>query len=538
MKKHIFITVLVSILILSIFVYSRIVEGENLKPKIENTSSHTINKNDENKVVSGIKSLGFKFKVSTQVLSDSNEEMASSIFEGKIALKKEKALNVWLGQVIDSKLKQQTEKTQLASSVLFKTQYENFVFKNTDFLGLNKSHPINAVTHLLSELSYQLDEPLSISKASGSAVYKYELLNNKLTRKIFKRKNADLENMSIDKIDENWSLVISKNNLPIKLNSVLDTHYINQDAHFVVKQIIYISAINMNVNWPNSNDLKMVNSNLKFKTTEVNQSFKITSEHLLKQALTKLASMPDEALAKEIGQYLLENYTLDELVNLIENKNLNPKLASLIIYAIQKNPTFSAEVTLVNLLAHPDLQGINKQRVVMSLGRFEAVSDLSLNSLKALVETPDNALANTAKLSIGTVARYNEIQKSEVKQYLSEQLSMGTNLDVTLLAINNSGITNLNAQAADLLGSTEQNVNVSLIKLLAKDSKYHDKIINFAVNSNQPKSIDALSRSVASQNLTLTALQKSHIIEKIRSSKNQIVKDQLKKLLNKDKHQW
>jgi hypothetical protein len=339
-------------------------------------------------------------------------------------------------------------------------------------------------------------------------------------------------------IDEHWQLSLADNSFPKELNSSANTSYQNQAGQFVVKQNIVVTAIAMQTNWQIDEYVSNANSDIAFQTQALNAVNDIRSKQELLQALSRLASLHDDALAKAIGKYLIENCSIDGIVALLNQQTENTQLASLIIYSIQQNPSFSAEVALVSLLAHPDIEVLNKHRLVMSLGRFEAVTELSLNELKILTEQPNNDLANTAQLSIGSVVKFNKDQEANVSQFLSQQLSQGDNKAVTLLAIHNSGLNNLNEQAVALLGDKSANVNIALIKLLANDPQYHADIVNFAINSKQAKSISELSRALANNKLILTPKQEQRIAAQIKQSDNPLIKDQLTALLNTDKKQW
>ena len=89
-----------------------------------------------------------------------------------------------------------------------------------------------------------------------------------------------------------------------------------------------------------------------------------------------------------------------------------------------------------------------------------------------------------------------------------------------------------------LLGDKEANTNVALIKLLANDPIYHDKIIDFAVHSNQAKSINELTRALSSKKIVLTAEQKQQILSRLETNTSQLIKDQLTNLLNAESKQW
>ncbi|WDD97039.1 hypothetical protein [Thalassomonas actiniarum] len=512
--------------------------------------------------------LGFDYNITTEVVNNDQVELASSVFSGKLVLKRVPAQNnldtsapekqgaapfIWQGQILDGQLSQAGKTKQFDQAILFTAQYQEFVFNDINFLGLDAGHPANAVRYLLKQVSYDLKQPITIATATDIARYRYLQRDNRLNRELESREilhdtQPQALNISVEKVTEDWQLILDNNALPEALNNSLTTFYQSQDGGFAVKQRLTVTALDTTAlekinNGQEGSYNANANSSLVYQAPGLNVQADINSYEALMQALAKLATLPDEALAKSIGKYLIEHYSADELVKLMKmQENFgaenNDKLASLIIYSIQKNPEFAAEVTLVDLLEHPELETINKQRVIMSLGRFEAVSEHSLNRLQQLAQTSDNVLAHTAQLSIGTAARYNEQQKESVSDYLSGQLRQSDNKAVTLLAINNSGLNTLNAQAVNYLGDKSAAVNVALIKLLAKDPAYHEQLINYAIVSNQAKTIHALGRALAAKQLTLNPAQEQQISAQIDKTQTRVVKEQLLALLADEEQSW
>ncbi|MCP4325459.1 MAG: hypothetical protein GY787_27170 [Alteromonadales bacterium] len=536
MKKHIFLAAFAALFILSYLYVNDTNQHEKMTTQLisKPSSKKTINQLSSDDP----KELYFEYNVSTQVIDENKKILSDSVFKGKIALKKWPEKNHWFGQALEANILQQGNIKKLSPKILFTTEYNNFVFTKTNFLGLDKSHPAHSIVHLFSQLSYQPNQALTIANATGSTSYRYHIKDNLVKRVVHTRNQKQLSSdLAITDIDESWLLALENNNFPENLNSAVTTTYKNQTSQFIVKQVINISAIDIKSTWELADYTNNANSKLAFQTAKLNAVMEINSSVSLNKALAKLANFPDDLLAKAIGKYLIENYSADDIAKLLEQQK-DSDVASLIIYSIQKNPTFAAEVILVELLTHPEVEIANKHRLIMSLGRFEAVSDLSLNQLKVITEKNNSELANTAKLSIGTVAKYNQEQQEKVKQFLSQQLNETENKAVTLLAINNSGLSELNHQAITLLGDKSANVNVALIKLLANDPMYHDDIYNFAINSNQAKSINEFSRALTANKLVLTNAQKKEITEKITKTDNPLIKEQLAALLTVSKKQW
>ena len=492
--------------------------------------------------------LAYDFTVETKMLNDSGHGLSGSSFRGKILLMRSADSNLWLGKVTQSftqdlsNSKTKADKIHLAANIPFTSKYNHHVFSEVDFLGLSASHPINAIKHLLAQLSYQLNAPLKIDSATTTTHYTYQKDSRQVTRteqsRIIKDTNSGF---SVAKYEDDWLLQIDNRQLPYAMKNDIATIYQSPNGQLTVNQQLEITASEVNHQqkpFDIANFSSKQNINLAYTKQSQNSTHSINNEQELLQALTKLSSLPDDALAKAIGRYLVENYSVEEIALLLEQQHEIANLASLIIYSIQKHATFASEVVLVDLLSHPQLAMENKQRIAMSLGRFEALSELGLQHLVSTTEDADNRLANVARLSIGTAARYNPEQESAVTDYLSNALASGKNTALTLLAINNSGSQVFNEEAAGMLGKKSGQVDVALIKLLSGAPEYHDKVIEFATHSKSAKSINELARAISANKLTLSAQQQSAISARIAQTDNELIKDQLSKLLTANEKRW
>ncbi|MFT5162268.1 MAG: hypothetical protein ACI9FJ_000836 [Alteromonadaceae bacterium] len=86
----------------------------------------------------------------------------------------------------------------------------------------------------------------------------------------------------------------------------------------------------------------------------------------------------------------------------------------------------------------------NKQRVLMSMGRFEGASARTFNTLQNIAKSDPKDLANTALLSIGSLAKFNPSQPLAVDGFLATKLTESGSETITLAAIKNSGISSFN----------------------------------------------------------------------------------------------
>jgi len=474
----------------------------------------------------------FNFIIKTTLSTDEKLTHHSS-FNGQLLLTPKGVNNEFLGQISNGKIVSSMGKDSntvtLSNNIPFKFQYNKFVFENINLLSLTPEHPANAINVLLKQLSFHLDAPLKITSATNTTQYRYKRNENTITRSVVSKQyfNTDLNLQRVNE-SEDWKISLGDNNNIIKLVSTNQNLYKN-DIHILkLQQEMEVTLIDSNTEFQKlSYDLK-ANSTIASINLMQNKKSEILNETELFNAISHLKdNMQNESFISEIGRYLSENYDTDKLLNLL---NDNPN-ASALIYALQKSNTLKAEISLISLLEHPDLQSENQQRVIMSLARVVNASDYTFTSLKSVAENKNHQYSNTALLNLGTVAKASPNLATEVEQYLTEQLINSNEPTMTLLAINNSGSNKLNKQVLNILGHENAEVNIGALKILSKDTKYQDRLIDYASTSNNPKEIEALVNSFTDTHTPLTASQKAIIKEKLAITKHPILKTQLSALL-------
>ncbi|MFT4923924.1 MAG: hypothetical protein ACI8WB_000002 [Phenylobacterium sp.] len=492
------------------------------------------------------KQISYRFLIETQMQLPPQKQRNNSTFSGFISLKKHANGTLWYGQILDARLKQNNHQQQWSQPIYFITDHNNFVFTDIDFLALPQGHPGHAILYVLQQLSYQTHSPLLIHQAMVSTKYRYQQTDRQVSRiALEKQFNRPEFEHQLKDAKEHWQLNLLDNNWPAQLRFVHHHDYQNQHAEAAATSIVQVSqkvtldVHQLNPQWPldkfsaNANALLAVNHPVAATDT-----LDITDAASLNAALQQLAQSSDKQLAKIIGQYLLAHYSDSDIVNLINGQNPQSTLASLIIYAIQKVANFDAEVMLGQLFDHPQLTDINKQRVVMSMGRFENASAQTLNNLTNITDHDSATLANTALLSIGSLAKFSQSQQAAVEDFLASKLTQASHKAVTITAIKNSGSKTFNPQVEQMLGHHQAAVNVAAIKLLAKDHSYQNRLVEFVVNSGQLKSITALRTSLSNQGLTLTNGQKSLIEIALQQASHPVIKQQLMNLLQLDQQSW
>lgn len=469
--------------------------------------------------------IAFDYIIKTSLKID-GKVSNKSVFSGKLAIKYLNNSEKLYGQIIEGEIvnsvDNKTNIIQLNSPIPFTSKHIKNVYHTINLLELDTSHPANAIKVLLHQMSYQFKKPLTISSATHSTDYIYEKQKNLITRDAINRQhlNADLNLKLIDE-NENWKLTLNiyqsdSNNLELL-----------QDI--IVKSLDYKPDFNTNHFKDNANlDLPAVSLITKKPINILNES------NLLNSILQLKDNMQNEELAKAIGIYLSENYNTEQLL-LFLNQNSYP---SVIIYAIQKANTIAAETSLITLLEHPDLDIQNQQRVILSLGRFKNATDYTFTSLKNISDNKQHKLSKTALLNLGTLSKVASNLSPQINQFLTDELENSNNTAISLLAIKNSGITTLNNKISHLLGHNNFEINIAVLKILAKEPQYHSRLIEFAINSINPKEISALTQSFQASNHMLTQNQKEIITDKLSRTKHPILKSQLSALLSSSSYSF
>ena len=269
--------------------------------------------------------------------------------------------------------------------------------------------------------------------------------------------------------------------------------------------------------------------NAHFDNNERNEeSFtKIENKQMLFMSIKQLKSSFDPKLAREIGDYLVLHYSAFELSELLSE---NVGSSSAIIYALQKHQSQEAEQILVDLLSVTSLNDMNKHRIAIALGRFGSSSEVSLMALTKLSKS-ENQVADTALLSIGTMAYFTPEKAHSVTQLLRENIIQGESLATTVLAVANSKEPELIDEIPPLLSHEDEMVKLNAIKVLTKQGAYQDMVVTALINSPKTKFVDAFVRTFSETNQILTKNNFARLQKVLSETKNPIVEDKLSKFL-------
>lgn len=497
--------------------------------------------------------LSYRFVVESKMLDAQGELLGGSTFSGLLGLKSGLKANdssqIWHGQLVNGKIKQQGVGDNNSSvqayeqGIVFTTHYKDAVFSNVDMLGLGASHPGHALKYMLAQLSYKKDGALSIDLANSSNHYLYQQSGSQIKRTLLEQNFAQ-NNLDMVLTDnrENWLMTLNQQSLlqasllsPKRMEYDNQLNYQNDNGTMVLRQHMVIEATEHAFVWPLARFVANANSQLASPELQSTPNITITNQQQLLGALAQLVESNDSELAKVIGAYLVEHYSAEQLATWLGEFANEAREPSLLIYAVQKAGGYPAELMLSQLYQQGQLSRLNKQRVLMSMGRFEGGGEHTLNSLRQVNAQDDSIYADTALLSIGSLAKFGDDLKGPVADILADRLAQPGSEALAIIAINNSGLASFDDKVAGLLGHENSRVNVAAIKLLAKNQNYRDSLVDFVAQNSSPQTITALRTSLAKHGAVLSNSQKARISAQAEQTSHPVIKQQLLALLNMQK---
>lgn len=483
-----------------------------------------------------IEPLNFTFTIESSAADSHGNRLGSSQLNAELSLNQQSGSKLWLGQINNIRLN--SEQLQLKQhQILFTTEYNGLEFSQIDLLGLEATHPLQSIRFLLEQLSYRLDRPLEITQANGSTVYQYTQYHNNINRRVIKQTQSEAKlDIQLVKSGEAWLLTLNQD-LPASLNYSNSQQYQTAQGIMTLRQKVTLERTDKAPHWHGLAFVNGANEHIHNpnKAQHIN---KINSQQQLLKVLAELAQSSDKSQAIAIGQYLLEHYDSNALAELINNQADDTKLASLLIYSVQKAGGFAAEVMLAELFEHPYLSQLNKRRVLISMGRFEDASSQTLTALKQFSQNDDRSLADTALLAIGSLAKFSKAHKHQVEDYLAQVLKQPQKQAYAIIAIKNSGSSKFNQQVEALLDTPQQNVQIAAIKLLAKYGEHQDRLIDHTTQSGDIRAISTLQVALSGSGRSLTGKQKAKITQAIENAEHPVLKKQLTALLNIEENYW
>ncbi|NOU50392.1 hypothetical protein HG263_07535 [Pseudoalteromonas sp. JBTF-M23] len=464
-------------------------------------------------------------QIDSSIRSDKQVVLSHSQLSWHMQLQTQAASNARLGQLSNISYTQDSQPVSLVSDLPFKVNYEQHRFEQLDLLGLPKEHTLQVTKQLFDLLSYDLTQPLVIDEAQRQATYRYQQTDNRIVRSTveFKYHTA---NHKPEKEQQAWQLLLAPSGDIEKLSYINTLHWQQQQQKYIVEQSVNVVKVanSFTVLSAQSSD---ANAHIKVSQSPTVQR-EITDNASFKEALLELKESLSVAQAKVVGHYLVEHYSAYEIQALLDEM---PHFSSAIIYSLQKLQTPQAEAILVDLIQFEQTSDLDKHKLAMALGRFGASSALSLQTLQSIAALPEHQVANTALLSLGTMAYFTPEQAVNVKNYLQQNISEQFNLSTTVLAVENSKDPSLLAKLSPLLGSADDSAKLNSIKVLSKHTDYQDQVVSALLASPQPKFVAAFTRTMLETGEALSAANKARLKQLQSQTQNPVVRKKIAELL-------
>ncbi|MCF6434466.1 hypothetical protein [Pseudoalteromonas sp. MMG022] len=470
------------------------------------------------------KELSLMVQVESSIVGANQVMLSHSTLSWHMLLQRQDDGHVWLGQLSNIRYTQDGKPVPLVALLPFSVHRNKNRFVQLDLLGLPNEHTLQVVGQIFNLLSYDVDQPLTYSDALRQVKYSYHQTGNEVKRSIVTQSYFDTQRQPLTE-QEQWQLLAGQQGMVKNLNYTNQRVWEQQQQRYIVEQTVAVSEIPAHKTTLLAANAR-ANAHLQAETiTETD--IQITSKETLDQSLEQLKESLSPELAKVVGAYLIENYGAYEIQALLD---MQPQFSSAIIYALQKLQTTEAEAMLVDLLQLEQTTDLDKHKVAMALGRFGASSELSLHALQSIVQQPGHQVANTALLSIGTMAHFSPEQAHNVASYLAENLSARQNLATTVLAVGNSKDKGLLAQLPALLHGHDDGAKLNSIKVLSKYGNYQEEVVSALLNAPHPKYVAAFTRTIMESGQSLSAASLSKLKQLQQTTNNPVIRNKLAEL--------
>ncbi|WP_054013499.1 hypothetical protein [Pseudoalteromonas sp. R3] len=520
MKRIIITLAFLSLLGIVFFALSGAYQGVN-----EHSEADALGTGDIKNTLGEVQASGYQVVIQSAVLSEKGTAFAHSDLSWKMYFYPNTdpssispALLTDIEFISDSKVQ------PMPQQLPFYFSYNGQQFTQSDLLGLPQAHPLWVLPKVLDLMSYSLSEPLTFKDALGKSTYRFQKSGNTISRvKIEQHRQQNQQEQ------ESWGLTLKPSDHRVANQPNLQQlDYRNQQVlhqgtqqYEVIQTVTILPIEHMHTgqtNWDASHNKDIISPGQQAAVVE------ITGENFLKQ-LEQLADSLDPALAKAIGQFMLENYDYGTLKAYLKD---HAGLSSALIYSLQKAQTLEAEQTLADLLTERDLSQSSLQKVAMALGRIENASNVAFASLQSVADdSAKQALADVALLSIGTMSKFSPQQSHQVARFLSRKLTEPQQLSTAILAVANSKNPALIEKLPDYLHHVDTQVRRNAIKSLAHNEAYQDQVIASLAGTSDVNAIDAFIRTYERADYALSNENIEKLTEFYQTTTHPIIKKRL-----------
>ncbi|CAH9062656.1 hypothetical protein PSECIP111951_04024 [Pseudoalteromonas holothuriae] len=469
--------------------------------------------------------LSFFVSVDSSIRSDKQVVLSHSQLSWHMQLQAQPNSELLLGQLSNISYSQDSKSVSLVNTLPFKIAHTQNRFEELDLLGLPAEHTLQVTRQLFDLLSYDINHPLTLTQSQAQVTYRYQKVNNTIVRTVEKQTYLNA-NHKPQKEQQDWRLSLNNSGEIAQLNYVNTRYWLQPQQNYIVEQSVTVTkAPSRSLMLAKQAD--NVNAGIEADQLQ-SKRIQVTNKQTFEDALVELKVSLSAELARAVGQYLVDNYNAYEIQALLDAM---PDSSSAIIYALQKLQTPQAEAMLVDLLQFEQTADLDKHKLAMALGRFGASSALSLKALQLIAEQPSHQAANTALLSLGTMAYFSPEQAISVKNYLQQNLSDQTSLSTTVLAVANSKDSNLLAQLPPLLHSADGAVKLNSIKVLSKHMHYQDTVVSALLSSPEPRLVAAFTRTILETKQVLSAPNIARLQQLQSQTHNPVVRKKITELL-------
>lgn len=443
--------------------------------------------------------LQYDVNIDSSIVDDKGNIVSYSVFTWTMRLEALVESSQLEGRLYQAKFTQNEKSIDLPSMLPFKVQRHNNQFKALNMLGLPSDHVLHVLKQIFWLMSYDEKSPLEFNDGVRKLLVSYQRDGQKLSRTVLQEQYLHAQKPANEQ--EDWVLRLGNNDQVETLNFVSQREWREQSQRYAVKQSVTVmrSAQNLAA-------ISMVadaQANVHITSDADKQAIldNIANENEFLSALEQLKQSIDGALAKNVGDYLLSHYSSAQIIQLLNSQSGS---GAAIIYALQKVQSPAAELMLVDLLQTQELQDMDQHRVAIALGRFGASSSVGLNALISLSRS-EAQTANTALLSLGSMAHFSQSQAHSVSAILGQHLSQRTSLPTTIMAIANSRDEQLIAQLPPFLQDQDDSVKLNAIKVLSREGGFQDQVVNALISAPQTKFVDAFVREFSQSQHALSA---------------------------------
>ncbi len=417
------------------------------------------------------------------------------------------------------------------------------IYGNMNLLGLDKQHPLNILSILLTNISFSLNpNKIKLNSSIGEIHYEYTKKENKLIREILEYKKAGIVKNNIIgnsqiTFDEDWEAILYSDQLLSSVNSKVKTKmtlpfsYKKQGKNAASGDFKIVQNLNIKVtrfepkNIVFSPELFVADINKKHRVDTLTfNNDKLKNDKEFDAMLKELSNTLNVGKAILIGDYLTNNKTVEEISEMLSGDTLTPEEKQAILMALQEVNTSESEHYLSDLITDNNIPDRYRAAGMLNLSYMKNTSQLAIDSLKNVFKEQESAmLVETALFNIGNISRRNKLLAYEGVSFIENTLkntTPGSKSRVVALqsAVNSRDESFLDIYIESMRSSDPRERYVASIGAI-KSSTTRDKALRYLVKNEE---VSGVIIPVAKQlkKTPLSYEQENLIYEKIKSEED------------------